>query len=186
MSVTWDIRPEKGRFRVCVRDESGAVLRQSDSAVTSARAARMLGKSRRHVYRYVERGLLTPLGKFFDEWLFDAGQVERFRKMQSLGRIPLRRPVIPAGFGTFFPDYRLKEMNPWTNAALIITRILDTGTRAEWRWVFRHYPRSLVRAVIRDHGVRLMSERSHHFWTWLLGVDGRQPHSGGRPARRGL
>ncbi len=170
MSKKWEIHSEKGVVQVWVRDEGGAVLRQSDSAVTSARAARILGKSRRHVYRYVERGMLNPLGKFLDEWLFDAGQVARFRKTLAAGRIPLRRYVIPSRFRTFFPDYRLGEMNPWTNAPLIITRILDTGTRAEWKWIFRHYPRSVVRAVIREHGRRIMSERSHHFWAWMLGL----------------
>lgn len=182
----WEIRSGNGTYQVMVRDAGGAVVRQSDGAVTSSQAARMLGKSRRHIYRYVRRGLINPLGKFLNEWLFDAGQIERFRKLSSVCRIPLRRPDIPPRFRAFFQDYHVDEMNPWTNAPLIITRILDTGTRRDWTWIFRHYPRAMVHAVVRDHGPRLMSARSHHFWMWLLGCNAaRKTAHSGRPDRGG-
>ena len=186
MQMNWEIRAGGGRIQAVVRDGQGGMVRQSDDALSAAEVARRLGKSRRHIYRYVIGKQLTPMGKFLNEWLFDAGEVERFRYAQTMGRVTLRRFAIPANLGAFFPEYQLSQMNPWTNAPAVISRILDSGTRREWRWVFRRYPRSLICAVVRDHGARLMSERSNHFWSWLLNAQAAHSRSGARPARSGI
>lgn len=124
-----------------------------------AEVSRRLGKSRRQVYRYVVEGRLTPCVKILDQWLFEEGEVARVHGGRGL----------PRWFQPLFPDYALSRLDPEGDAALILERAMDQGTRRHLRWIRGRYGDARLRRFLRSRGWRL-SPRSRAFWRAVLGV----------------
>lgn len=73
--------------------------------------------------------------------------------------IPFRR--------TLFWDVDPKTIDPKKHARYIIERILEFGNDQEVRWLFRHYPRLLIReAFQRSRGV--LHEKTKALWSLIL------------------
>ena len=170
MEYKFEILGEDDILRVKIWDQENHLIRQCDNAWSVLQTARHLGKSKRHIYRFIQGGSLRPLGKFLGEWLFDPDEVRRFQWAASHCRLPLRTAKIPLHLQTHFPEYNLLTMNPWANAPVTVSRILEGGTREDWKWIYKTFPKPLIRAVVQEHGSRLLSPRSHSFWRKLLKI----------------
>ena len=155
---------QNGSVSVQVLHEDGRVLRAFSHVLRMTDACRLLGRSRRHLYRYVARGWLRPVAKFSGEFFFD---VRDLRAIHSL-RVG-RRASVPAAAAPLFPEYDVKTLEPVRDAHVILSRILERGTARELSWAVRHYPLTRRRAFLRSDGRRLLSARAHHFWSWLWG-----------------
>ena len=65
------------------------------------------------------------------------------------------------------------EVDPKTidlrkNSAYVIARILDYGRDAEVRWLWRTYPRKLIKSVVKRS--RVLKPRTHNLWREYLGL----------------
>lgn len=76
------------------------------------------------------------------------------------------RSLVPA-----FPEYRLRDLDPRADAAVIIERTLEHGTRQELRWLFQRYPTAHIRKFVRESGARRLSKRAFNYWRLVLGVE---------------
>ena len=134
---------------------------------TVAEACARLRRGRRQVYRLIGSEVLPARGKVFGEWLLDRDSVER------LARSPLTRQPVPARLQVLFPEYDLASLNVGRDSSLIVTRVLDRGTRAEVRWLNRRLPRKVIVRCIEEDGARLMSRRALRLWSLYFGVEPR-------------
>jgi hypothetical protein len=155
--------------------EDGRVLEEVSRAFAVSDLARTLGRSRRHVYRYINEGWVVPVGKYLGEWLVDSRGLEYLR----YGR-PHRPTAIPLAAKPLFPEYRLEDLHPVRDAVVVIQRMLELGGEPEVAWLFRQYPRAALRHWLEREGWRL-TPRSADFWSLVLGV--KAPPS--RPVPRG-
>jgi hypothetical protein len=154
----------RGAVSVRVLHEDGRAAREFPRVLRMADACRVLGRSRRHLYRYVARGWLRPVAKFSGEFFFDV------RDLRAIcGSRTGRRAAVPAAMAPLFPEYDVKTLEPVRDADVILSRILERGTARELSWAVRRYPLTRRRAFLRSDGRRLLSARAHHFWSWLWG-----------------
>lgn len=129
-----------------------------------AAAGRRLKKSRRQVYRYLRAGILRPRAKFLGEWLLDAADVRRLAQTPSVGR------PIPGRLQILFPEYDVSTLHAGKDRALILSRVLERGDRAELRWAFGLYrPREIV-GFLREDGRRLLTAKGDRFWRLYFGL----------------
>jgi hypothetical protein len=67
---------------------------------------------------------------------------------------------------TLFWDVDPKTINPKKHARYIIERIMDFGNDDEVRWMWRHYPKSLLRDVAMHS--RVLHDKTRPFWRLIL------------------
>ena len=64
-----------------IQEKNGALFLEAGGRRSEVRkvaqAARILKRTRRQVYRYIETGLLQPEAKVLGEWLLDAAEVKK-------------------------------------------------------------------------------------------------------------
>ncbi|OGR88122.1 MAG: hypothetical protein A3J74_06750 [Elusimicrobia bacterium RIFCSPHIGHO2_02_FULL_57_9] len=157
---------------ILAREEGGALWykRRGDRsrrACTVSEAVKILGRTRRQVYRYIEDGTLPALDKFLGEWLLDFSSVE-----QAAAR-PLSRQPLPEHLGVFFPEYSLLALNAGRDRVLIMARLLDGGGMGAVRWLFNRYKLNELRVFLKQEGKRLLSARSLRWWSLVLNVEPR-------------
>ena len=131
---------------------------------TVSRAARVLRRSRRQTYRYLEDGSLTALRKVLGEWLISARSVEHLRSN------PRTRQPIPKRLQILFPEYDVTVLNAVRDRGVVISRVLDRGDRRSLRWLFRRFRPREIRAVVRADGARLLSPKSLRLWSLFFRV----------------
>jgi len=168
---------EKGPVHLRTMDDEGRVIREISCALRMSEACRWLGRSRRHLYRYVARGWLQPVAKFSGEFFFDKKDLEAYRRGNRD-----RRASLPVSMAFLFPEYDLRSLQPDRDADLVLSRILERGTSRDIQWALRHYSLARRRLFLKTQGPRLLSARAFHFWTWLW--NGERPVNG--PAWRNL
>lgn len=78
---------------------------------------------------------------------------------------------IPVSLARVFPEYEFSELDPVTDAELVMERVLEHGTRAEWRWLFNHYGLERIRDFVRRRGYRSLSTRSFTYWRLVLDIE---------------
>ena len=127
-------------------------------------ACKLLRRSRRQVYRQLRRGTLRKCSKFLGELLVDIESVEK------LSQTPLTKQPIPKGLQRLFPEYRVVNLNVGRDRALIVGRILESGTIKELRWLFRRYTNKEVRSLVESNGQRTLSPRALRLWSLVLKV----------------
>ncbi|MBI3913149.1 MAG: hypothetical protein HY327_02965 [Chloroflexi bacterium] len=81
-----------------------------------------------------------------------------------------QKQSIPRSLAPAFPEYRLRDLDRYADAAIIIERALEHGTRQELRWLFQNYPTSRIRRFVRESGARHLSKRAFNYWRLVLGV----------------
>lgn len=131
---------------------------------TVAEACGRLGLSRRQVYRHIASGTLESPGKAFGEWLLNRTAVER------LVSAPSSAQPIPARMRTLFPEYDIARLNAGRDRSIVVTRILDRGTREDVRWLLRRLPLPSVKDILVEDGARLLSERALRLWSLYFRV----------------
>lgn len=131
---------------------------------TVSQAARILGRTRRQVYRYIKTGLLKPETKLLGEWLLDAAEVERS------ARSPLAVQPLPKMLGPLFPEYDISKINAGRDKTLVISRVLENGGLDEIKWAFKRYSRGELSAFVVEDGARLLGSRSLRLWSLVLGA----------------
>ncbi|MBU2573187.1 MAG: helix-turn-helix domain-containing protein [Elusimicrobia bacterium] len=131
---------------------------------TVSQAARILRRTRRQVYRYIETGLLKPEAKLLGEWLLDAAEVERTAER------PLAVQPLPKKLKSLFPEYNISNINAGRDKTLVISRVLENGGSAEIKWAFKRYNRRELAKFIEEDGARLLGSRSLRLWSLVLGA----------------
>ena len=113
MNSSWTISQDRAG-RLFLRTSGEKRTEKNRPACTVQEAVRVLGRSRRHVYRYMCGGVLHPLGRFLGQWLLDP------REVATLAALPgrLRRP--PRRFQPFFPEYPLRSLDPYRDWRLVL------------------------------------------------------------------
>ncbi|HAH32535.1 MAG TPA: hypothetical protein DCL44_09515 [Elusimicrobia bacterium] len=129
---------------------------------TVAQAARILGRTRRQIYRYIETGLLKPEAKLLGEWLLDAAEVAH------TAHSPLAVQPLPKKLRFLFPEYDISKLNAGRDKTLVISRVLENGGLDEIKWVFKRYRRDELSDFIKEDGTRLLGSRSLRLWSLVL------------------
>lgn len=120
---------------------------------------RLLHRSRRQVYRYINRGNLKPCARILDQWLFAKEEVERFRTGK-----------VPSSLRPLFWDVKLSDIDIRQHRDFVLSRVLEYGDFNAIRWALREYPRQELAQFLRGRGLEILSRRSWVFWTSQLGV----------------
>lgn len=68
---------------------------------------------------------------------------------------------------SLFWDVDLENIDSEKHARYIIERILEFGNDGEVKWLFRHYPRSLIRDTMR-RSRSVLHEKTKALWTLIL------------------
>ena len=74
MTVAWD-----GAQKFWLKSADGAL----HLVCTVTQACKVLERTRRQVYRYMDCGQLRPAGKFLGEWLLDQDSVDRLARYRT-------------------------------------------------------------------------------------------------------
>lgn len=138
--------------------------------LTVTEVCRRLHKSRRHVYRYLQAGRLTPCARILGQWLFAPSEVAR-----------LTRRRLPVFLRPFFWDARLADLSVDRHRDFILARLLESGDRDAVAWALRAYPRDAVVAFLKGRGAELLSRRAWIFWAAVFRIG---PGKRGRSAWR--
>ena len=157
---------EDGRVYFEAWEAGRSLKKRSRRVVTAAEAARILGRSHRHLYRLIERDWLRPVARFAGQYFFG---FEEVRSLAFAGAV-LRTPVLPRRLAPLFPEYDRHRLHLKRDADLIISRILERGDRAALRWSRSHYSEDRLKEFLRQQGSRLLSPRAPRFWSWLWHV----------------
>jgi hypothetical protein len=118
----------------------------------------LLKRSRRQVYRQVERGELRLCDRFGGDLLIDAESVNRLREA------PHQRQPVPKRLGALFPEHDLSDLNVGRHRTLIVSRVLEEGTPADLRWMLRRYEEKAIREFLEREGERMLSRRAFNLW----------------------
>lgn len=78
--------------------------------------------------------------------------------------------TIPPALKPHFQEYDLQALEVERDAVLILQRVLEHGTWDEVRWLLSRYGAPRVRAFLRQHGERLLSQVAFHYWRKLFGI----------------
>ena len=78
--------------------------------------------------------------------------------------------AIPRSLAPAFPEYRLRDLSPRSDASMIIERTLEHGTRKELNWLFENYSAARVRKFVTESGARRLSVRAFNYWRVVLKV----------------
>lgn len=77
---------------------------------------------------------------------------------------------IPASLAPFLQEYDLAQLNPQTDARLLIERALQYGNRAELRWLFAQYPRGQIADWVKRYGSERLPRPHLDFWKIVLEI----------------
>ncbi len=160
--IEWD---DKGAVRLVTLDDQGVILTNIPGIVTLRDAGRILKKSRRHLYRYIERGWIVPLAKFSGEYFLDPRDIVRLKEKSSA-----RQSSVPSRLAPYFPDHDLKSLNLNRDMNLILTRLLERGTSSDLRWLKKRIPAGKLKEFIKSEAHKHLSSRALGFWQLLEGV----------------
>ena len=156
-----------------IQEADGSLLLESGgrrrAVRTVAQAARLLKRTRRQVYRYLETGLLRPEGKLLGEWLLDAEEVDR------AAANPRSVQPLPKKLAPLFPEYELSNLNAGRDKTLVLARALESGGPDEIKWAFKRYGRKELAGFVAADGARLLGPRSLRLWSLVLKVRPKAP-----------
>lgn len=79
---------------------------------------------------------------------------------------------LPAFLKQYFWDVDFKNIDPEESAQYVIARLIDRGNDKAIRWLFKNYPKDLIKEVVTTR--RGFSPRTANFWALVLGIDKRK------------
>lgn len=160
MNSRWILTGEGRQIhRLTYRQGRGQPETTVSPILTVADVCHSLRKSRRQVYRYLRTGRLRPCARVLGQWLFAQTEMDRFAQTR-----------LPRVLRTCFWDTPLSSLSVDHHRDFILARVLEVG---DWRaldWIFRTYPRSVVRAFLKGRGADRLSARTWHFWAIQVGL----------------
>ncbi|OGZ08555.1 MAG: hypothetical protein A3D65_04850 [Candidatus Lloydbacteria bacterium RIFCSPHIGHO2_02_FULL_50_13] len=78
-----------------------------------------------------------------------------------------KKKIAPIKFRrSLFWDVDPKTIDPKKHAAYLVERVVELGNDREARWLYHHYPRPLLRSVIKHS--RVLHPSSRVLWNELL------------------
>ena len=128
------------------------------------KAAQILKKTRRQIYRYIKNGILETTGKMLGEWLITQNSIN------ILLSSPLMVQPLPRKTQRYFPEFRIDDLNPGKNRIIVISRLLEQGNFNDIRWLFKRYGSDEIQKVIIQEGMRLLSPKSLRQWSLFFGI----------------
>ena len=72
--------PEVGPMGLQIQGQDGQILKDIPRVLRMREACRALKRSRRHLYRYLQRGWLAPAAKFSGEFFFDGEDLKKLAR----------------------------------------------------------------------------------------------------------
>src|SRR5258708_31995678 len=170
---------EDGTVTFQERDPERGGLTKPRRVISATEAARLLRRSRRHLYRWIHRGWLRPVASFAQQHFLDLADVQALRRSQR----SMRTPSLPPRLSPLFPEYDGRRLHLDRDADVILSRILERGDPAAVHWAQRHFALSRRKQFLRRQGARLLSPRTFHFWRWLWRVPRRSHQNWRQPGR---
>ncbi len=79
---------------------------------------------------------------------------------------------LPKFLKQYFWDVDFNNINAKKYAQYIVARLIDRGNDKAIRWLFKHYPKDLIKEVIKNR--RGFSPKTANFWALVLGIDKRK------------
>lgn len=79
--------------------------------------------------------------------------------------------TIPASLAPFFQEYDITLLTPQKDAATIIERTLRYGSRAELRWLFQEFPRTVICDWLKNWGSFALPPPHLSFWRLMLEIE---------------
>lgn len=128
------------------------------------KTCKLLKKSRRQIYRYINSGLLHPVAKVLNELLLEYEEIKKLRQT------PLFTHPLPSTLTILFPEYPLSSLNAGKDRKLIIARILENGSLSQLRWLFKKYKKRDIVKTFKEDGARLLSQKSCALWAHYFHV----------------
>ncbi len=77
---------------------------------------------------------------------------------------------LPVSSAWLFPEYDFATMEPEQYAGVIVERMLERGSWTELCWLLARYGERRGADWVRQHGCRLLSQRSFALWRLVLGI----------------
>ena len=81
-----------------------------------------------------------------------------------------RRMGVPKFLQPYLPSYDLSKLDLLQNKETIITSVLNLGDKTAVRWVFRNYPVSDIKGVVRQPRRGMWMRKSLSYWQNILGL----------------
>ena len=128
------------------------------------KAAQILKKTRRQIYRYIKKGILRATGKILGEWLITQESIN------LLASSPLMVHPLPRKTQRYFPEYRIDELNAGKDRITVISRLLEQGDLNDIRWLLERYGDNEIKKVITQEGVRLLSSKALRQWSLFFNI----------------
>lgn len=128
------------------------------------KAAKILKRTRRQVYRYIKAGILKTAGKMLGEWLITQDSANLVQAN------PLMVQPLPSRFKRFFPEFRIQDINPGKDRITVISRLLEQGDLNDIRWLIKRYGSEELKKVVIHEGNRLLSPRALRQWLLFFGI----------------
>lgn len=79
---------------------------------------------------------------------------------------------LPKSFKQYFWEVDFEKIDPEKSAQYIIFRLLDKGNDKAISWLFKNYPKDLIKRVVTIR--RGFSAKKATFWADLLEIDKRK------------
>lgn len=154
-----------GPVHLQVLAEDGTILTDVPSVMTLREAARILKKSRRHLYRYIVRGWIKPLAKFSGEFFIDPSQVTKIKEHNIS-----RQTALPPRLAPLFPDYDLRSLHLTRDRNLILTRVLERGSSIDIRWLKKRFSSKAIKDFVKTEGSSRLSPQAQRYWELITEV----------------
>ncbi len=161
MKRSWTLCGVGGEVRRLTYDTGAGAATTVSPVFTVSDVCRLLGKSRRQVYRYLRTGRLRPCARILGQWLLSNAEVARLARVRA-----------PTALRRFFWDVPLSSVSVDTHRQFIMGRLLEEGDRPALQWLFRVYRPHQVIQFLKGRGAAVLSRRAWRFWTAQLGVAG--------------
>lgn len=125
---------------------------------TVSEASKVLKRTPRQIYRYLEEGTLEKIAKIGGEWWVDALSV------RQLAQMPAQKQPLPKSLMPFFPENKFSSLNAGKHSSLILGTLLESGGIPELKWLFKRYSKESIRAYLEKQGAKQLTPRSFGLW----------------------
>jgi len=69
----------------------------------------------------------------------------------------------------------IKKMDLEEDKNRIILNILNIGSKKATDWLFKYYPKNIIKKVIIEYGAKgELDDKSLNYWTFILNIDSKK------------
>ena len=145
----------------------GADRTRFEEVSSVLKAAQILKKTRRQIYRYIKTGILRTTGKMLGEWLITQDSIN------ILLSSPLMVQPLPRKTQRYFPEFSIDNLNPGKYRLIVMSRLLEQGDMNDIRWLLKRYGSNEIIRMISQEGERLLSPKALRQWSLFFGISGK-------------